>query len=168
MYNQHLRKLMERKFKSFEANTQGIVLRIILIALFIFCAVVSFKSEAYFRSAIFIGFICMFTYDLNAAIHAGYIIRGRELISKGRNGTRTYPIGWIQKICYVDTKRYRGQMIMNRYQLAIYFDRNYIKSIEPLYFSPSDRDAFVAELKEKNPNIIVNTTDVKAKPFLMG
>lgn len=160
---------MEKKFKSFEANRSGIALRIILIILFVFCAIVSFKTASYFRFAICLGFICLFTFDLNSSLHAGYTISSDQLTSEGRNGTHTYPVDKIEKICYVDTKRHRWQMITtNRYQLAVFFDKSYIKSIEPLYFSPVDRDDFVAELTKTNPKIIVNRAYVKAKPFLAG
>lgn len=52
---------------------------------------------------------------------------------------------------------------MERTFKMIYFDRKYIKSIEPRRFGLEDRESFVNTLIEINPNIIVEKEETKIK-----
>jgi len=94
-----------------------------------------------------------------------YEICNNELIVKAfANKKITYPINLIQKIEYVDLGTEWGRNTPNsRHQLAIYFDRKYIKSVEPRHFGPEDRHAFVKAILDINPDIIVDENEKTAK-----
>ena len=86
-----------------------------------------------------------------------YIVTDKEIvIEMFWTKTRKYLIDKIQRIEYVDLGTDWGRYPPNaRYQLAIYFDRKYVKSVEPIRFGPSDRNSFVATLLEINPSIVI-------------
>ena len=75
--------------------------------------------------------------------------------------TRCYRIDMIKSINYVDigTDWFGRTPPNGRYQLAVYFERSYLKSVEPLWFGPVDRDGFVAALLEVNPDIVVDRSE---------
>ncbi|MCI9042587.1 MAG: hypothetical protein HFJ93_01540 [Muribaculaceae bacterium] len=87
-----------------------------------------------------------------------YIVTGNEIIVKMFwTKTRRFSIDKIQKIDYIDLGTDWGRCPPNtRLQLAVYFERKYVKSVEPFRFGPSDRDGFVEALLEHNPGIIVD------------
>lgn len=84
-----------------------------------------------------------------------YIVTDKEIIVEMFwTKTKKYFIDKIQRIEYVDLGTDWGRNPPNaRYQLAIYFDRKYVKSVEPIRFGPDNRDEFVEALLQSNPNI---------------
>lgn len=92
-----------------------------------------------------------------------YIVTEDEIIvALYADRKRKFCIDRISKINYVDTGTEWARNAPNaRHQLAIYFDRKYLKSVEPRYFAPEDRNAFVEELLRHKPDITVNTEEEK-------
>lgn len=94
-----------------------------------------------------------------------YIIRENKIIVKKFTWKeRIYPIDKIFKIEYIDIGTQWSDYPPNsRYQLAVYFDRIYLKSIMPRRFGPENRKAFINYLLEINPHIIVGKEEKKIK-----
>lgn len=92
-----------------------------------------------------------------------YVVdRGAIAVNVFGMKTRKYDISKIQRINYVDIGTECARSVPNgRFQLAIYFERKYLKSSEPRLFAPEDRDAFVKLLTQLNPDIIVDTEEKK-------
>lgn len=90
-----------------------------------------------------------------------YIVEGDEIVVKlFWTKARRYRIDKIQKIEYIDFRTDWGGTPPNlRYQLAIYFERGYVKSADPFLFGPKDRDGFVDALLETDPGIPVCKND---------
>lgn len=90
-----------------------------------------------------------------------YELNGDEIVIRGFGcRQRVYLINKIKKIEYVDLGTDLGRNPPNsRYQLAIYFERKYIKSVEPIRFGPEERDAFVKSILEVNPNVVVDENE---------
>lgn len=108
-------------------------------------------------TALMVWFQCM-TFKKNC-----YVIDGDEIAVKPFGGKpQKYDISKIQRINYVDIGTECGRGAPNaRFQLAIYFERKYLKSYEPRLFAPEDRDSFVKLLTQLNPDIIVDTEEKK-------
>lgn len=90
-----------------------------------------------------------------------YVVSDNELaVRQFWRKTKIYRIDRILKIEYVDLGYDWGRTAPNaRFQLAIYFSRDYVKSVMPFRFGPVDRDGFVEALLESNPSIAVDRED---------
>lgn len=70
---------------------------------------------------------------------------------------RDYSIDKITHIDFIDIGTEWSRSGPNaRHQLAIHFDRKYIKSVLPVYFAPRDREAFVKAIMAINPSVTVD------------
>ncbi len=101
------------------------------------------------------------------ALHKNrYIITDSDIIVKNfGEKARTYPIDKITRIEYVDLGTDWMKTPPNsRYQLAIWFDRKYIKSVEPRRFGPVDREGFVEAILKINPSITVEGQETATRP----
>lgn len=87
-----------------------------------------------------------------------YLVANNEIIVKFFwTKPKKYLIDKIQRIEYIDIGTDWGRNSPSaRFQLAIYFERKYLKSVEPRLFGPDNRDEFVEVLMQSNPNIIVD------------
>lgn len=92
-----------------------------------------------------------------------YEITSQELIlHMFGSGKKKYLIDRIRKIIFVDMGTEWIHYPPNaRYQLEIYFDRKYLKSVEPVRLAPEDRVGFVDCLLERNPEIIIEKDEVR-------
>lgn len=102
---------------------------------------------------------CLVIYSMR---RTRYEISDSEILVRclGESNKR-YLIDKIQKIQYIDINTEWARYAPNcRFQLAVYFERSYFKSVEPRYFGPSDRDAFVDAILKVNPDIQVNRDDI--------
>lgn len=90
-----------------------------------------------------------------------YELNGDEIIIKVFwCKQRVFLINKIKKIEYVDLGTDFVRNTPNsRHQLAIYFERKYLKSVEPRLFGPEERDAFVKAILEVNPEVVVDENE---------
>lgn len=103
-----------------------------------------------------IAFEVWFSYK---TIHTNrYVVADNEIaVIQFWRKTKIYRIDRIMKIEYADLGYDWGRTAPNaRFQLAIYFTRDYVKSVMPFRFGPADRDGFVESLLESNPSIEVD------------
>ncbi len=83
-----------------------------------------------------------------------YEVAGDDLIIYQFFKPHHFPISKIKSI--KKTTGYLATAGMSAKRVSISFvDRSVMKSAMPLEISPKDRDAFIAQLKEINPNIII-------------
>lgn len=153
---------MEHKYKiaygrgAYYSLTIGALLEVVL-------AIPALIYYFYLGVGIVVFTIIMIWYCCKIYNSSYYEITDSEIVTCGFSCKKqTYPIDKISKICYVDTGTEWARNVPNaRYQLEIYFDRKYLKSVMPLYFAPEDRDAFVKTLLHVNPDIIVNPEETR-------
>ena len=109
-----------------------------------------------------IGFIAIMAFVLwfqyMVINNSKYLVANNEIIVKFFwTKPKKFLIDKIQRIEYVDLGTDWGRNSPSaRFQLAIYFERKYLKSVEPRLFGPDNRDEFVEVLMQSNPNIIVD------------
>lgn len=125
-----------------------------------------FMAGAIYLALGLLAFCIMIIWLQCAAIrHNRYEITGDSIIVRCLGEKkRIYLIEKIQKIVFVDCgTEWMRNPPNSRYQLAIHFERKYIKSVEPRRFGPVDREAFVRILLGINPDIIVENDEKKIK-----
>lgn len=99
--------------------------------------------------------------------HSRYLVDGNEItVQMFWTKPRRYEINRILRIDYIDTGTdWVGRYPPNtRHQVAILFERKYVKSVTPFRFGPADRDGFVKAVLESNPAIVVDCHDTRVKP----
>lgn len=160
---------MERDFRISISNKRIciLILQILCICLYGYAA---FRIDNTFRIAILTVFVIIIMISFMSFFKSKYVIAdGEILVDFYSDEKRNYSIDKITKIAYIDiSSKWRPFSAEPRHQLAIYFERSYLKSIEPRNFFPADRDAFVDALLEVKPNIDVEKIEIKYNPFLMG
>lgn len=137
----------------------GVIVELVLICIF-------FMVGAFYLGIILVALCVLMVWFQYATIKNNrYEVSGNDLIVKCfGDKKRVYPIDKIQKIVYVDCGTdWQKTPPNSRYQLAVYFDRKYIKSVEPRRFGPEDRDAFVEILFKINPNIVIEQEEINIK-----
>lgn len=160
---------MERKFKVALDNRNIIIIAIEVALILLYCYF-AFTLNNHFRAGVLVFLSISSFYSFMSYFKSKYVIRGNELIVDFfSDEKRIYPIDKITKITYIDTSsEWRPLSREPRHQLAIYFERSFIKSIEPLSFKPLDRDSFVEAILKVNPGIEVESNEIKYKPFIMA
>ena len=114
-----------------------------------------------------IGFLSLFAFlgwlQYMVIHNSKYIVTDKEIVVEMFwTKPKKYLIDKIQRIEYVDLGTDWGRNSPSaRFQFAIYFERRYLKSVEPRLFGPADRNSFVATLLEINPNITVVEEEIK-------
>lgn len=149
---------MERTFRmawgkgAYYSLTIGVIVELVMIFTFIKFGLL------YLGIGLLIFCMLLIWLQYSAIRNNRYEITESDLIARCfGDKKRIYPIDKIHKIVFVDCGTDWQKTPPNcRYQLAIFFDRKYIKSVEPRRFGPEDRNAFVDALLEINPQIIVD------------
>lgn len=160
---------MERNFRIAISNN-GIFILFLEFALICLYGYAAFRMESAFRIAIFAVLVIIILISFMSFFKSKYVIKNGEiLVDFYSDEKRSYSIDKITKIAYIDTSsKWRPFSREPRHQLAIYFERPYLKSIEPRNFFPADRDAFVEAIQEIRPDLIVERNEIKFKTFLIG
>lgn len=160
---------MERNFRIAVSNKGICILLVQIIFVCLYCVAV-FRMTDFFRIATLAVIAILIYISFMSFLKSRYEIKDNEIIVNFYSeDKRNYRIDKITKIAYIDTSsKWRPFSKVPCHQLAIYFDRAYLKSIEPRTFYPADRDAFVETILRVNPNIPVEREEIKYKPFLVG
>ncbi|MDO4335598.1 MAG: hypothetical protein Q4C37_07215 [Bacteroidales bacterium] len=161
--------MMTQKFRIAHSNRQTMILtaEFALLALYGFAV---FSLNSMLRTGIFAILLIGIMISFISFLKNRYEINDSDIIVDfyGQEKNR-YQIDKITKIVYIDTaSKWRPFSRQARYQLAIYFERSYLKSIEPRCFFPADRDRFAEAILKINPRVCVEKTDVRYYPFLVG
>ena len=112
---------------------------------------------------LFLAFILFMVWMQYKSIRsARYIVTDNEIrVKRFWYKTRNFRVDKIRKIVYIDLGTDFGRNPPNaRYQLLIYFERTYLKSVMPIRVGPADRDGFVDALLELNADIEVDRSDM--------
>lgn len=160
---------MNRDFRIAISNKRICILILQILCLCLYgCA--AFRMDNTFRIAILVVFVIIIMISFMSFFKSKYVITdGEILVDFYSDEKRNYFIEKITKIAYIDTSsKWRPFSAEPRHQLAIYFERSYLKSVEPRNFFPADRDAFVDAILKVKPDICVQRTEMKFKTFLIG
>lgn len=120
-------------------------------SLIFFCAVLLWVGMEWY--VVLILGIVMFGFVGISCFQIYYVIKDDELGVKSMTNWSWYPIENIKEVKKV--KSILAAPAMSFARIAIKFDRGTTKIAVPLEISPKDRDTFIQDLLEINPNIKV-------------
>lgn len=152
---------MEKTFKMAWGKGANYILAI-GIATEILFAIVAFRAGILYLGLGILALTAMTLWFQRMTVKKSrYEICNNELIVRAfADKKRIYPINKIQRIKYIDLGTDWARTPPNsRHQLAIYFDKKYIKSVESRRFGPEDRDEFVDAILLVNPDVVVDRNE---------
>lgn len=160
---------MERKFR-IEVDRRTCVVTLIEVALVVLWLFLRFKLNSIASGGVLVILGIGIYHTFMRYFKSGYMVSDEEIIVDiFSDEKRTYPIDMITMIVYIDTvSKWHPFSRQPRHQLAIFFKRSFIKSIEPVCFAPQNRDAFVDAILTSNPDITVEIAEIKYRPFIFA